>query len=104
MELTSVYEDIKALNAEVVAISVDDLAGASDIVEKVGIPFPVLYDPSREVPESYKVFNLLGDQVATPSTFVVDQNGVIVWKYVANSISDRPPSSIVLDQLANIGS
>lgn len=104
MELTSVYEDIKALNAEVVAISVDDLAGASDIVERVGIPFPVLYDPSREVPESYKVFNLLGDQVATPSTFVVDPDGVIVWKYVANSIGDRPPSSIVLDQLANIGS
>lgn len=102
MELTSVYEDIKALNAEVVAISVDDLSGASGIVERVGIPFPVLYDPSREVPGSYKVFNLLGDGVATPSTFVVDQNGVIVWKYVANSISDRPPSSIILSQLANI--
>ena len=103
MELTDVYPDIQALNAEVVAISVDDLEGASDIVQKVGIPFPVLYDPSTEVPEAYKVFNLLGDKVATPSTFVVDQNGVIVWKYVANSIGDRPPSSIILDQLASIG-
>ena len=102
MELTGVYDDIKALNAEVVAISVDDLAGASDIVAKVGIPFPVLYDPSQQVPQTYKVFNLLGDNVATPSTFVVDQNGVIVWKYVANSIGDRPPSSIILNQLTNI--
>ncbi len=42
MELTDVYPDIQALNAEVVAISVDDLAGASDIVQKVGIPFPSL--------------------------------------------------------------
>ncbi len=96
------YEDIKALNAEVVAISVDDLAGASDIVGKVGIPFPVLYDPSQQVPEAYRVFNLLGDNVATPSTFVVDQNGVIAWKYVANSISDRPPTSIILDQLGDL--
>ena len=64
MELTEVYPDIQALNAEVVAISVDDLAGASDIVGKVGIPFPVLYDPSQQVPETYKVFNLLGDNVA----------------------------------------
>ena len=103
MELTDVYPDIQALNAEVVAISVDDLAGASDIVEKVGIPFPVLYDPSRQVPETYKVFNLLGDNVATPSTFVVGPDGVIAWKYVANSIGDRPPSSTILDQLASIG-
>ncbi len=49
------------------------------------------------------VFNLLGDKVATPSTFVVDQNGVIAWKYVANSIGDRPPTSIILDQLASLG-
>ncbi len=103
MELTDVYPDIQALNAEVVAISVDDLAGASDIVQKVGIPFPILYDTSRAVPESYMVFNLLGDDLATPSTFVIDQNGVIAWKYVANSIGDRPPTSTILDQLASLG-
>ncbi len=96
------YPDIQALNAEVVAISVDDLAGASDIVDKVGIPFPILYDPSRAVPESYMVFNLLGDDLATPSTFVVDRAGVIAWKYVGNSIGDRPDIPTILDQLANL--
>ncbi len=47
------------------------------------------------------VFNVLGDDLATPSTFVVDRDGVITWKYVANSIGDRPPTSI--DQLASLG-
>ena len=49
------------------------------------------------------VFSLPGDELATPSTFVVDRDGVITWKYVANSIGDRPPTSIIIDQLASLG-
>ncbi len=49
------------------------------------------------------VFNLLGDDLATPSTFVVDRDGVITWKYVANPIGDRPPTSNIIDQLASLG-
>ena len=94
------YEEIQGLDAEVLAISVDDLSGATKVVQDLNIPFPILYDPSREVPRLYGVFGLLGDKLATPSTFVVDREGVIRWKYVAGSVSDRPPSSRVLDQLA----
>ena len=96
------YEEIQGLDAEVLAISVDDLSGAEKVVQELNIPFPVLYDPSREVPRLYGVFGLLGDKLATPSTFVVDREGVVRWKYVAGSVSDRPPSSRVLDQLAKL--
>ena len=96
------YEEIQGLDAEVLAISVDDLSGATKVVQELNIPFPILYDPSREVPRLYGVFGLLGDKLATPSTFVVDREGVIRWKYVAGSVSDRPPSSRVLDQLAKL--
>ena len=50
------------------------------------------------------VFNLLGDDLATPSTFVVDRDGMITWKHAANLIGDRPPTSIIIDQLASLGS
>ena len=96
------YEEIQGLDAEVLAISVDDLSGATKVVQELNIPFPILYDPSREVPRLYGVYGLLGDKLATPSTFVVDREGVIRWKYVAGSVSDRPPSSQVLDQLAKL--
>ena len=96
------YEDIQGLDAEVLAISVDDLSGATKVVQELNIPFPILYDPSREVPRLYGVFGLLGDKLATPSTFVVDREGVVRWKYVAGSVTDRPPSSRVLDQLAKL--
>ena len=45
------------------------------------------------------VYNLLGDRLATPSTFLVDQEGTIRWKYVGNSISHRPPIGELLRQL-----
>ena len=97
------YENIEASNAEVLAISVDNLAGAERVVSQLGIPFPILYDPSKQVPQEYGVFNLLGDNLATPSTFILDKEGVIRWKYVASgSISDRPSVSEILGQLADI--
>ena len=98
------YKDIQDLNAEVVAISVDNLAGATQLVQRVrvDIPFPILYDPSREAPKSFMVFDLLDDGLATPSTFVVDRDGVIRWKYVGRSIGDRPSTSTILNELAKI--
>ena len=84
------------------AISVDDLKDASGTVQMLGIPFPILYDPSTDVPRSYEVFDLLGDGFATPSTFVVNKEGVITWKYVANRIGDRPPVSTIVAQLTSL--
>ena len=68
----------------------------------LGIPFPILYDPSTEAPQSYMVYNLLGDGLATPSTFVLDKEGVITWKYIARSIGDRPSVSTILAQLSGL--
>lgn len=81
------------------AISTDDLSDAQAIANMVGLAFPILYDPDGDVPRDYGVFNLLGDGLATISTFVIDKSGTIRWKYVGRSISDRPPASVVLDQL-----
>ena len=84
------------------AISVDNLEEASEVVRMLGIPFPILYDPSTEAPQSYMVFNLLGDGLATPSTFILDKKGVITWKYVGSGIGDRPSVSTILAQLSGL--
>ena len=82
------------------AVSVDDLRGAQEIADQVGIPFPILYDPSADTPRAYDVYDLLGDRRAAPATFVVDRDGVIQWKYVGRFIGDRPSVREVLRQLA----
>ena len=98
--MTRRYDDIQALNAEVVAISVDNLSGAEDIARQLGIPFPVLYDPAKMVTQLYNVHNPDDSGRAKPATFIVDTEGVITWKYVGSGIGDRPSVSTILAQLA----
>ena len=86
------------------AISTDDLSGAEAIAERLGISFPILYNPDAEVVMNYGVFNVLGDSpgLATPATFIIDRNGVIRWKYVAKRYADIPASDLVFQELRRI--
>ena len=85
-----------------VAISTDDLSGASQIATRLGIPFPILYDPSTAVPSAYSVFALLRDGLAAPATFVIDQGGDVRWRYVGRYKADRPSSGEVIRQLQRL--
>ncbi len=85
------------------AISVDNLDAAGQVVQELGIPFPVLYDTSRKVPRAYMVYDLLGDKLAAPATFILDKDGVITWKYVAQAIGDRAATDVIISQLEALG-
>ena len=86
-------------NAEVVAISIDDLSGAQAMASNSGVDFPILYNPDKDVVQAYGVFNLTGDRLATPSTFIVDASGVIRYKFVGGT-AHRTPIEELLSQLA----
>ena len=85
------------------AISVDNLDAAGQIVMELGIPFPVLYDTSRNVPRAYMVYNLLDDKLAAPATFILDKDGVIRWKYVAQTIGDRASTDQIISPAGRVG-
>lgn len=102
VELTDQYEQIRALDAEVLAISTDDLSGAKAIVDRVGIPFPILYDSAADLVREYGVYDLLGDGLAAPSTFVIDTGGVVRWSHVGRRTSDRASAQEILDQLQQL--
>ena len=68
----------------------------------IGIPFPILYNKDADVVKAYGVYDLLGDGLATPSTFIIDKQGVIRWKRVGSSVGDRPPVSKVLEELVKL--
>ena len=40
-----------------------------------------------------------GRAIARPSTFVLDPDGEIVWKYVGERASDRPKLDEILDHV-----
>ena len=84
------------------AISTDDLSGAQSIVGKVGIEFPVLYNSDTDVVDAYGVYNLRGDSLAAPATFVIDSEGIVRWSHVSRRTSDRPKTSEIIKQLKKL--
>ncbi len=86
-----------------VAISTDDLRGAEWAVEGFGAEYPILYtadDPS--VPESYGVFNLFGDGLASASVFLVTEGNEIRWQDIGQNYRHIVDGSTVLDQLRQL--
>ncbi len=102
MELQNNYEQIAAQNAEVVAVSTDNLDGAKWAIESLGVPFTVLYDISADVPKAYEVWNLYGDGLATGSAFVIDTNGLVRWKQVYSGVHDLVTAATIVEALKTL--
>lgn len=94
------YQSFQQLNAEILAISVEGLEMGQRVSELLGLQYPVLSDPDHEAVDGYGVFNLLGDQLATPSVFVIDSEGIIRWSYVGKDTRDRADNETILEQLS----
>jgi peroxiredoxin len=99
VDLQQHYQDFLARDTEVIALAVQNLAGAEQIARVTGAPFPILADPDHAVAEVYGVYNLLGDGIATPSVFIIDTSRQVVWSYVGQSAADRPSVGTILDNL-----
>jgi peroxiredoxin Q/BCP len=91
------YQAFQNAGAEVVALAVAPVSTVDDGVRKlIGPPYPLLADPDHQVAEAFHVYDLFGDGLAAPSTFVIDTDGAIVWSYVGQSPADRPSPNTVL--------
>ncbi len=93
------YPELLKRNASLAAISTDDVADALKMMELTGAEFAILSDETAEVAKDYGVYNLLQDGVATPAAVIVSPGGDIEWKYVGQSIADRPPLDAILAQI-----
>jgi len=99
--LQAQYALFEEANAEIIALVVDLPDRVQAIVNTFGYPYPVLADADHAVSSTYGIYNLLNDERATPSVFIVDQAGFITWLYVGQDFSDRPSTQEILDQLAS---
>jgi peroxiredoxin len=77
MDIQAHYNDFKANNAEILAISADDKQHAMMTVAEMGLSFPVLPDPAKNLINRYGVANIAKEGIAWPSVFVVDRAGNI---------------------------
>lgn len=82
------YEDFKALDVQILAISVDPPAKGKWAQEKLSATFPFLSDSKHEVMELYgtrspEYHNHEGGSVNTPTTVLIDKAGTIRWIHQA---------------------
>jgi len=82
--------------AQVIAVAVQDQNAAKTLVQETGVTYPVLADSNHAVAEAYGIFNLLNDNVAAPSVFIINKTGEIVWSQTGQAINDRPTNQAIL--------
>jgi len=95
-ELSRRARELSDLRAEILGVSVDDVATHRRwIAEVLGpIAFPLAADPSRAMSRAYAAL-LDGEGVATRATFIVDPAGVIQYAAFHNLEVGRSPSEIL---------
>jgi peroxiredoxin len=86
--------EFKALDVQILAISVDPPDKGKWAQEKLKAPFPILSDSKREVMELYgtrspQYHNREGGAINTPTLVLIDKTGTIRWIHQATNYRVR---------------
>jgi peroxiredoxin len=108
-ELCSIRDnkaDYEALDAEVLAISVDSLFTLDKFKSEQGYNFPLLSDWNKETAKAYGAlydeFVLGMKGVAKRSAFVVDKDGIIRYAEVLENAGELPNFAAINETLKSI--
>lgn len=99
MQLAQAYPRFAERDVALIAISSDDVQNARSMADFAVADFLILSDANADVAKAYRVFNLHGDGVAAPATFIINADGEIVSVHVGDTIAERPTADEMLDQI-----
>lgn len=96
LELSKRMPELRALDAEALAISVDDLETHRRWISEVlgPVALPLVADPDRAIARAYGAL-LEGEGVATRATFVVDPTGLLQYAAFHNLKVGRSISELI---------
>jgi peroxiredoxin len=100
-------EILSTLNAQVVGISVNDPFTNKAFAEANRLQFPILSDYARTTVRKFNVFHenfagLVGYTAAKRSVFVLDEKGVVRYKWVSEDPGKQPEYEDIRKVLAEI--
>ncbi len=102
-EISEHYDDFKAVNSEVIAVSTDNLDNTRNLIARQGYEFPLLYSSKdNSVPESYDRYNKFGDGLASASIFIIGTDGRIVWQDLGRNPYHFVRSSKIIGQIKDL--
>ena len=96
------YEDIKAQDAEIIAISADSQALTGLTKQNLKITYLLLSDENRATIDAYNVIDTSNMRIARPATYIIDQNGRVVWKFLDVKFDIRVSSDQILTELKKL--
>jgi len=124
-EYQSQMSKLKALNINLVAISVDKVEKVLETVSKQKLEFPIISNPDASLLEMYKVTYNVPDTlaeeykikydidlkaasgrddylIAVSATYVIDETGIIVYAHVDEDYKIRPKAQEVIEVIAKL--
>ncbi len=101
-EFVNHQEELKALDVQVIGVSVDPVEKARETRDKLKAPFPILSDAQGQAMEVYGTRNPDHDPgkkpINTPTLVLIDKSGTIRWIHQAENYRIRAPISKVLEE------
>ena len=92
--------------AAIACQKINGITRARRFVEKRLLPFPILFDETRQVSRDYGVYHALGIdayRMARPTVFVLDRAGTIRWIAVSTRQTARPATAELIDAVERAG-
>ena len=96
------YQAIRAENAELVVITTDAQAVVKDTANNNGLEFVTLSDRNTQVIGAYNATDPFNPRIARPQYYIIDETGVIKWKFLDNRKLDRLPAPKVVEALKKL--
>lgn len=113
MKLQSLLSDAEKATTEIVAVSPDTRADLQKMANKVLEKAPgklqivLLSDPDHAVINRYGLLNEAAAQrgrfLPHPTTYVIDRQGVVCWKFTEVDYKIRPTNEMILEALRKTG-
>src|SRR5271169_1943812 len=103
--ISSDNQQFKEAGATIVAVSGEDVEKGKEFLKRLNLPFILLSDTKFEGIDRYRVrdpnprekLKARGNtQLSKPAAFVIDETGVIRYKYVGRDATDRPKNEDLL--------
>ena len=96
------YEDIKAQDTEIIAISADSQALTGLTKQNLKITYLLLSDENRAAIDAYNVIDTGNMSIARPATYIIDQDGRVAWKFLDAKFDTRVSSDQILTELKKL--
>jgi peroxiredoxin len=93
---------------QILAVSIDSHEDSRKFVQKLkerfagDLDFPLLEDKNHKVIDRYGILNPDGKGWPHPATYVIDQRGIVRWKFIETDYKKRPNNQQILGALREI--